>query len=85
MDPARQAAYWRSSLRIVGAVLAAWLVVACLAATLLADLLDQVHLFGFPLGFWFGQQGAGIAFVLLVAAYVAVMNRLDRRFGVFED
>lgn len=85
MEPAGQAAYWRSSLRIVAAVLAAWLAVACLAAVVFADWLDRFHLGGFPLGFWFGQQGAVLAFVALVAIYVAVMNRLDRRHGVFED
>ncbi len=85
MDPARQAAYWRATLRLVAAVLAVWFAVACLAATLLADALDAFHLGGFPLGFWFGQQGAEVAFVVLVAVTVWLTNRLDRRHGVFED
>jgi putative solute:sodium symporter small subunit len=85
MDAARQAAYWRATLRIAAAVLTGWLAVWCLAAILFADALDGLALAGFPLGCWFGQQGAEIAFVLLVAAYVFVTNRLDRRHGVFED
>ncbi|BDG02611.1 DUF4212 domain-containing protein [Anaeromyxobacter oryzae] len=85
MDPARQAAYWRSTLRTIGVILAVWLAVSCLAAIVFADALDAVHVGGFPLGFWFGQQGAELIFVLLVAAYVAVTNALDRRHGVYED
>jgi putative solute:sodium symporter small subunit len=85
MDPARQAAYWRSTLRTVALVLAAWLAVSCGAAILFADALDREHLGGFPLGFWFGQQGAELVFVLLVAAYVVVTNARDRRHGVYEE
>lgn len=85
MDPARQAAYWRSTLRTIAVVLSVWLAVSCLAAIVLADALDAVHIGGFPLGFWFGQQGAELVFVVLVAAYVAVTNALDRRHGVYED
>jgi putative solute:sodium symporter small subunit len=85
MDSDRQAAYWRSTLRTVAVVLAIWLSVSCLAAIVLADPLDALHLGGFPLGFWFGQQGAELVFVLLVAAYVAITNALDRRHGVYED
>lgn len=85
MEPTREAAYWRATLRIVTAVLTAWFAVWCLAAIVFADTLDRLAIGGFPLGFWFGQQGAEIAFVVLVAIYVAVTNRLDRRFGVFED
>jgi len=31
------------------------------------------------------EQGAIVAFVVLVAAYVKLMNALDHRHGVFED
>jgi putative solute:sodium symporter small subunit len=85
MDAARQAAYWRATLRTAGVVLALWLVASCLAAIVFADALDRIHVLGFPLGFWFGQQGAPLVFVLLVAAYVAAMNALDRRHGVYEE
>ncbi|WP_242395119.1 DUF4212 domain-containing protein [Anaeromyxobacter oryzisoli] len=85
MDPVRQTAYWHGTLRVVALVLAAWFAVSCVAAILLADQLDRVRVGGFPLGFWVGQQGAEIAFVLLVAGYVAATNALDRRHGVYEE
>lgn len=85
MDRDRQSAYWRRNLLYVAAVLAAWAAVSFGAAILLADPLDAVRLGGFPLGFWFAEQGAILAFVLLVAGYVRAMNALDRRFGIFEE
>lgn len=84
MTRERQLAYWRTNLRYVSAVLAAWLAVSCGAAILFADALDALHLGGFPLGFWFGQQGAILAFVALTWIYVALVNALDRRHGVYE-
>lgn len=81
----QQIAYWRRNLLYVVVVLASWLAVSCGAAILLADPLDGVRLGGFPLGFWFAEQGAIVAFVGLVAAYVSLMNALDHRHGVFED
>lgn len=84
MPGERQTAYWRATLVTTAAVLAAWFVTACVAPVLLADLLDGVRLGGFPLGFWFGQQGAPVIFVLLVAAYARRMNALDRRHGARE-
>ena len=81
----QQIAYWKRNLLYAMAVLACWLLVSCGAAVLLADPLDAVRVGGFPLGFWFAEQGAMVAFVGLVAAYVKLMNALDRRFGVIED
>jgi putative solute:sodium symporter small subunit len=76
--------YWRSNLRYVGAVLAAWFAVSFVAGILLADALDAFRLGGFPLGFWFAEQGAILAFVALVWIYVVLMNALDRAHDVYE-
>jgi putative solute:sodium symporter small subunit len=77
-------AYWKSNLRYVAGILVAWASVSLGAAVLLVDALDGVRLFGFPVGFWFGQQGAILAFVALVWIHVALMNALDRRYGLYE-
>ena len=47
--------------------------------------LDEIEVGGVKLGFWFAQQGSIYVFVLLIFAYVLIMNRLDRRHGVEED
>lgn len=83
-DPRVHAAfdrYWRSNLRIMTVLLAIWAAVSLGCGVLLADWLNQFRLpfTGFPLGFWFAQQGAIVVFVLCILVYCLAMNRLDRR------
>jgi putative solute:sodium symporter small subunit len=49
---------------------------------LFVDQLDKIRLGGFGLGFWFAQQGSIYVFVILIAIYVKVMNRLDKKYSV---
>ena len=83
-DPKVHAAlerYWRTNLRIMVGLLLVWAGVSFGCGILLADWLNQFRLpfTGFPLGFWFAQQGAIVVFVLCILVYCASMNRLDRR------
>lgn len=71
--------YWRSNLRIIVVLLAAWAAVSLGCGVLLVEHLNQWHLGGFPLGFWFAQQGSVITFVLLILIYALWMGRLDAR------
>jgi len=82
-----RSAYWRANLRWVLGLLTIWFAVSFGAAIIFAPQLNKVHLpgTGFPLGFWFAQQGSIIVFVLLILVYVRVMNRLDRQYRVAED
>ena len=79
-------AYWRRNLRYVIGLLAIWGLVSFGAGIVFADALDAVRIpgTGFPLGFWFAQQGAIYVFVVLIFVYVFLMNRLDREFDVDE-
>jgi putative solute:sodium symporter small subunit len=77
--------YWKANLRFIAGVLVVWAAVSFGAGILLADRLDAVKLFGFPLGFWCATQGAMVVFVALIFVYVGWMNALDRRFGVYEE
>lgn len=81
------AAYWRANLRLLRVLLLIWFFVSFGCGILFAPMLDRFTLpgTGFPLGFWFAQQGAIYAFVILIFVYVVLMNRMDRRFGVQED
>lgn len=73
--------YWRSNLRIMAGLLFVWAFVSFGCGILWADWLNQFKLpyTGFPLGFWFAQQGSIAVFVLCILAYCIGMNRLDRR------
>ena len=83
---ARQAEYWRANVRYVAILLTVWFVVSFGFGILLAEPLDAFHLpgTGYPLGFWFAQQGSIYTFVVLIFVYVRLMNRLDRRFELDE-
>ena len=73
--------YWRSNVRFTVVLLSIWAFVGLGCGVLLADVLNQYRLpgTGYPLGFWFAQQGSIIAFVLLIGVYCLYMNRLDSR------
>lgn len=61
-----------------------WFLVSYGCGILFAETLNAIKLGGFPLGFWFAQQGSIYVFVILIFAYVVLMNRLDKRFDVDE-
>lgn len=79
MPPTDAHRYWQANLRYVVILLAIWALVAFGFGILLVEPLNRIRIGGFPLGFWFAQQGAIYTFVLLIIAYVVLMNRLDRR------
>lgn len=81
-----QVAYWKQNLTYIVVILAIWFAVSYVAGLLIADPLDAaMRLGGFPLGFWFANQGSLVTFVILIFVYVALMNKLDKKYGVFED
>jgi putative solute:sodium symporter small subunit len=78
-------AYWRENIKLLLSLLFIWALVSFGFGILLVDVLNQIHFFGFKLGFWFAQQGAIYTFVVLIFVYVYKMNRLDEKYGVQED
>lgn len=81
-DDARAAGYWKANLKLLALLLAIWFAVSFGAGILLREWLDQWRIGGYPLGFWFAQQGSIYAFVILIFAYVFAMHRIDRKHGV---
>ncbi len=79
------AAYWRENIRILLSLLAIWFAVSFGCGILFVDQLDQFSFFGFPLGFWFAQQGSIYTFLILIFVYIGMMNRLDRKYNVQEE
>ena len=71
--------YWRRNLTVMGILLFIWAAVGLGCGVLFADRLNEIEWAGFPLGFWFAQQGSILAFVLLILVYAIAMHRLDRR------
>ena len=69
--------YWRKNVWIMAVLLAIWAVAGLGCGVLFADTLNRFRLGGFPLGFWFAQQGSILIFVLLILVYGLLLNRLD--------
>ena len=78
-------AYWRENLRYLVILLTIWFVVSYGFGIFFAGALNSIQFLGFPLGFWFAQQGAIYTFVVLIFVYVWLMNKLDAKYGVSED
>ena len=78
-------AYWKENLRYLLILLSIWFSVSYGAGILLRDALDTIHIGGFPLGFWFAQQGSIYVFVVLIFVYVRLMNKLDTKYGYDKD
>ena len=77
--------YWKSNLKYLGVLLSIWFIVSFLFGIVFAESLNQFKLAGFPLGFWFAHQGSIYTFVILIFIYVALMNKLDKKFDVDEN
>ena len=75
-------AYWKANLVLLGKLLLIWLMVSFGFGIVFVDWLDQFHLFGFKLGFWFSQQGSILVYIVLIFFYSWRMNAIDRKYGV---
>jgi len=78
-------AYWRENIRYLATLLVIWFIASYGCGIIWADQLNAIKFGGFPLGFWFAQQGAIYVFVILIFVYVYLMNRLDKKYDLDED
>ena len=74
-------AYWQANIRLVLGLLAVWFVVSYGLSILWVEPLNGIHMGGFPLGFWFAQQGSILVFILLILTYCLKMDRLDAQYS----
>ncbi len=77
--------YWRENVKLLGILLAIWFVVSFGAGIIFVDVLNQIQIGGFKLGFWFAQQGSIVVFVILIFVYAARMRKIEKRFGVSDE
>lgn len=71
--------YWQKNIRYVVYLLSVWFTVSFGFGILFVEALNNFQLGGFPLGFWFAQQGAIYVFVVLIFVYIRLMNKLDQQ------
>ncbi len=80
-DHLPNASYWRQNAQIPPFLLAIRFVASFVLGILLVEQLNEYHLGGFPLGFWFAQQGSIYVFVVLIVIYAVWLGRLDRKYA----
>ncbi|MDH4321440.1 MAG: DUF4212 domain-containing protein [Desulfobulbaceae bacterium] len=76
--------YWKKNLKLMVILLSIWAVVSYGCGILFVEQLNTINIGGFPLGFWFAQQGAIYVFVALIFAYYHLMQKMDKEFDVHE-
>lgn len=77
--------YWSATLGLIIKVLVIWALISYGAGILFAPMLNNFYLGGYPLGFWFAQQGSMYVFIALIFWYGKKMGEIDRKFGMQED
>ncbi len=76
--------YWKANQRYMVILLTIWALVSYVFGIFFVNEMNAFYLGGFPLGFWFAQQGSIYVFVLIILAYFLLMDRLDKKFDVHE-
>jgi putative solute:sodium symporter small subunit len=74
--------YWRANIKLLVILMSIWFLVSFGAGILFRPFLDQYSLGGYPLGFWFAQQGSIYIFIVLIVVYVSQMRKIEKRFGL---
>ncbi len=76
--------YWKRNLSLMTVLLVIWALVSYGCSILFVEQLNAIRIGGFPLGFWFAQQGSEIVFVCLIFIYYFRMSKLDKEYDVHE-
>ena len=77
-----EGAYWRENLRLLVSLMTVWFACSFGAGILFRDFLDQFQIGGYPLGFWFAQQGSIYIFIALIVIYVVRMRQIERKYDL---
>ena len=71
--------FWANNIKLMLSLLFVWAIAGLGCGILFAEKLNEFRLGGYPLGFWFAQQGSIVVFVLLILTYCLLMNRLEKK------
>ena len=77
--------YLKATLGLLTKIMIIWFAVSYGAGILFAPVLNNIMLGGYPLGFWFAQQGSIYIFIALIFWYAKKMGEIDRQYDVHED
>lgn len=74
--------YWSENIRLLWILMTIWFVVSFGAGILFRDFLDQFAIGGYPLGFWFAQQGSIYVFIVLIIFYSIRIRQIERKYDL---
>tara|TARA_B110000503_G_scaffold20798_1_gene31444 strand:+ start:5564 stop:5830 length:267 start_codon:yes stop_codon:yes gene_type:complete len=77
--------YTRRNISLVIKLLTVWFIVSFGCGILLVDVLSEIQIGGYKLGFWFEQQGSIYVFVILIFYYAKKMAALNHEFAVDDE
>ncbi|MCZ8152656.1 MAG: DUF4212 domain-containing protein [Rhodobacteraceae bacterium] len=83
-DKTSSNAYWAANIRVITISMVIWFVCSFGLGIILRPALSGISVGGADLGFWFAQNGSIYVFLVLIFAYAAKMNKLDKEHGVEE-
>jgi len=83
-DKTSSNAYWAANIRVIVISMVIWFACSFGLGIILRPALSGISIGGADLGFWFAQNGAIYVFLVLIFAYAAKMNKLDKEHGVEE-
>ena len=77
--------YWKENISLIIKCLTIWFIVSYGCSIIFVEVLNNIRLGGYKLGFWFAQQGSIYIFVILIFVYIKQMDRLDAEYSVSEE
>src|SRR5216117_3571064 len=84
LTPEQRDAYWRRTSRLMWIIMALWVLFSFIIPAFAVQL-NQIKIFGFPLGFYMSAQGSLIFYVVVCFWNASAQNKIDQEFGVAED
>jgi putative solute:sodium symporter small subunit len=84
MTAQQRDAYWKKTSRLMWTIMILWIFFS-FVVHFFAVQLNNIVIFGFPLGFYMAAQGSLIAYVVLCFWNASAQNKIDEEFGVAED
>ena len=76
--------YWRKTRALTIMLFLLWLLVTFLGGWFAREL-NEIVIFGFPLGFYMGAQGILIFFLAIIGFYNYRMRKLDAEFNIDDE
>ena len=84
MANANEEAWWDKTKGLMYICLVVWAIFGYVIH-LFVEPLNNIVIFGFPLGFYMAAQGSLIVFVVLIFWYASRQDAIDREHGVAEE